>query len=149
MFKKLLKYTLIGAVLSTGFSSCEKALDINDNPNSPTESTPQLVLPQAIVGTSRLVPTFSTYGGRIMYFANAGGVSGWGNGFLDYNYSYFGDSAGQAGWSFGGTQIYMISGTTYYNASKVIAALNGIGAAKIPTAINSDGTVKTWANVTL
>ncbi|WKK58156.1 MULTISPECIES: SusD/RagB family nutrient-binding outer membrane lipoprotein [unclassified Sphingobacterium] len=92
MFKKLLKYTLIGAVLSTGFSSCEKALDINDNPNNPTESTPQLVLPQAIVGTSRLVPTFSTYGGRIMYFANAGGVSGWGNGFLDYNYST-GDNA--------------------------------------------------------
>lgn len=69
--------------------------------------------------------------------------------FLNYNYSYFGDSSGQAGWSFGGTQTYMISGTTYYNATKVIAALNGIGAAKIPTAINSDGTVKTWANVTL
>lgn len=69
--------------------------------------------------------------------------------FLNYNYSYFGDSSGQAGWSFGGTQTYLISGTTYYNATKVIAALNGIGAAKIPTEINSDGTVKKWANVTL
>ena len=64
--------------------------------------------------------------------------------FLNYNYSYFGDSAGQAGWSFGGTQTYLISGTTYYNATKVIAALNGIGAAKIPTEINSDGTVNKW-----
>lgn len=69
--------------------------------------------------------------------------------FQNYNYPYFGDSQGQAGWAFGGSQIYMISGTTYYNATKVIAALNGIGAAKIPTEINSDGTVKKWANVTL
>lgn len=69
--------------------------------------------------------------------------------FQNYDYPYFGDSQGGAGWAFGGSQTYMISGTTYYNATKVIAALNGIGAAKIPTAINSDGTVKTWANVTL
>ncbi|TVV27259.1 hypothetical protein [Weissella cibaria] len=69
--------------------------------------------------------------------------------FQNYNYPYFGDSQGQAGWAFGGSQTYMISGTTYYNATKVIAALNGIGAAKIPTAINADGTVKTWVNVTL
>ncbi len=69
--------------------------------------------------------------------------------FQNYNYPYFGDSQGQAGWAFGGSQTYMISGTTYYNATKVIAALNGIGAAKIPTEINSDGTVKKWVNVTL
>lgn len=71
------------------------------------------------------------------------------NNFQNYNYPYFGDSQGRAGWAFGDSQIYMISGTTYYNATKVIAALNGIGAAKIPTEINSDGTVKKWANVTL
>ncbi|MFP7469267.1 phage tail protein [Weissella cibaria] len=69
--------------------------------------------------------------------------------FQNYDYPYFGDSQGEAGWAFGGSQTYMVSGTTYYNATKVIAALNGLGAAKIPTEINSDGTVKKWANVTL
>lgn len=85
---KNIKY-LTGVILISAFSitSCSKQLDINDNPNSPIESTPQLVLPQTIVGTSQLVVQYNTYGGRMMYFANAGGVSGWGNGFLDYNYS--------------------------------------------------------------
>jgi len=69
--------------------------------------------------------------------------------FQNYNYPYFGDSQAEAGWAFGGSQTYMISGTTYYNATKVIAALNGLGAVKIPSELNSDGTVKTWFNVTL
>lgn len=69
--------------------------------------------------------------------------------FNNYNYPYFGNQNNQAGFAFGGVATYLIVGTTYYNMSKVIEGLAGLGAVKIPTAINSDGTVKTWANVTL
>lgn len=69
--------------------------------------------------------------------------------FNNYNYPYFGNPNNQAGFAFGGVATYLIAGTTYYNMSKVIEGLAGLGAVKIPTAINSDGTVKTWANVTL
>lgn len=67
--------------------SCKKFLDINENPNSPTSATPELVLPQAIVRVANLVPTFNDYGARLVgYEANAGGVSGWGA-FVSYNYT--------------------------------------------------------------
>jgi len=68
------------------FTACEKALNINNNPNDATEVSPELVLPQAIVRTSQILLGFNDYGGRLMYFANAGGVSGWGD-FITYNYS--------------------------------------------------------------
>ena len=85
--KNKLKYISLGLCATMIFSSCEKSLNINDNPNQATESSPDLVLPQALVNTSQILLSFNNYGGRIMYFANAGGVSGWGSGFLDYNYS--------------------------------------------------------------
>ncbi|WP_459446524.1 phage tail protein [Weissella cibaria] len=69
--------------------------------------------------------------------------------FNNYNYPYFGDSTGQAGLAYGSGYTYLISGTTYYNLTRVIKALDNLGAVKIPSAINSDGTVKTWFNVTL
>ncbi|MBE9586489.1 SusD/RagB family nutrient-binding outer membrane lipoprotein [Mucilaginibacter sp. JRF] len=76
--KKILTYFIIGAV-ALGATSCKKYLDINDNPNSPTESTPQLVLPGAIVGTAGLVNTYnSNFVYPAGYFANIYGVGGYG-----------------------------------------------------------------------
>ncbi|MBE8713120.1 SusD/RagB family nutrient-binding outer membrane lipoprotein [Sphingobacterium hungaricum] len=67
--------------------SCSSILDINENPNEPTESTPELVFPQALVSTAARVPAYSNYGGRTVgYIANGGGVSGWGS-FISYNYT--------------------------------------------------------------
>lgn len=85
--KNKIKYISCGICAVLMFSACEKALNINDNPNRAITSTPELVLPQALVNTSQIISPYNTHGGRIMYFANAGGVSGWGNGFLDYNYT--------------------------------------------------------------
>ncbi len=69
--------------------------------------------------------------------------------FNGFNYPYFGDSRSQAGLAYGSGYTYLISGTTYYNLTRVIKALDNLGAVKIPSVINSDGTVKTWFNVTL
>lgn len=69
--------------------------------------------------------------------------------FNGFNYPYFGDSRLQAGLAYGCGYTYLISGTTYYNLTRVIKALDNLGAVKIPSVINSDGTVKTWFNVTL
>ena len=61
-------------------SSCEDALDINKNPNNPTEADVQLVLPQAIVASASISNQFTSYGGHFGGFiANAGGFSGFGN----------------------------------------------------------------------
>lgn len=76
--KNNIKYLSIGLGLALTLSSCEKSLDINDNPNEPIASTPQLVLPQAMVATAQMVPQFNTYGSRLVgYYATSGGVSGW------------------------------------------------------------------------
>ncbi|MEO8172170.1 MAG: SusD/RagB family nutrient-binding outer membrane lipoprotein [Sediminibacterium sp.] len=68
-------------------SSCKKYLDINDNPNSVIASTPDLVLPQAIVGTAAI--TNGDYsngiGADLMYRVNAGGFSGFGT-VISYDY---------------------------------------------------------------
>lgn len=69
--------------------------------------------------------------------------------FNGFNYPYFGDSRLQAGLAYGSGYTYLISGTTYYNLTRVIKALDSLGAVKIPSEINSDGTVKKWFNVTL
>jgi hypothetical protein len=66
-------------------SSCEDALDINENPNSPTTADVELVLPQAIVSSANIASQFNNYGGHFGgYIANAGGFSGFGN-LLSYN----------------------------------------------------------------
>ncbi len=85
--KKNIKILSLAIILAFGTTACEKALDINDNPNSPTSSTPELVLPQAMVGTAALVPQFNTYGSRLVgYYATSGGVSGWGD-MITYDFS--------------------------------------------------------------
>ncbi|WP_026897489.1 SusD/RagB family nutrient-binding outer membrane lipoprotein [Daejeonella oryzae] len=77
--KKIFNYILLGAVL-IGASSCEKYLDINENPNGFISATPDLVLPQAIVGSASLTNTFSNtladVGGQR---ANGGGFGGFGD----------------------------------------------------------------------
>lgn len=76
--KKILTYIMIGS-LALGVTSCKKTLDINDNPNSPTSATPELVLPLALVGTGAMVSTYNsglTYPGG--FFANVYGFGGYG-----------------------------------------------------------------------
>lgn len=84
--KKIFNYILIGAVLM-GSTSCKKFLDINENPNSPTSSTPDLILPQAIVGAAAMTNTYNLnladQGGQR---ANAGGFGGFGE-VVTYQYS--------------------------------------------------------------
>lgn len=66
-------------------SSCDDFLDINDNPNSATTSTPQLTLPAAIVGSASISSQYNSYGAHFGgYMANAGGFSGFGT-LLSYN----------------------------------------------------------------
>lgn len=77
---------ILFCIIITG-ASCKKYLDINVNPNSATSSTPDLVLPQAIATTANNSVNFNFYGGQIAgYFANAGGVSGWGA-IITYDYT--------------------------------------------------------------
>lgn len=90
---RIINKLMIGALFLVTFASCKKFLDINENPNSPTTATPELLLRQAIVRTAAQVVSFNTYGGRLVgYLANAGGVSGWGA-IVSYNYGT-GDFAG-------------------------------------------------------
>jgi hypothetical protein len=61
-------------------ASCKKYLDINKNPNSPTASTPDYVLPQAITYVSNNASGFNTYGAETAGMqANAGGYGGFGD----------------------------------------------------------------------
>ncbi|NFA02234.1 phage tail protein [Weissella cibaria] len=69
--------------------------------------------------------------------------------FLGNNYPFFGNEVLNAGLAYGGTTTYLISQSTYYNLTRVISALDSLGAVKIPSVINSDGTVAKWFNVTL
>ncbi len=84
MKKYNLYWLLTFVILVT--TSCDKYLDINQNPNDPTEASAQLVLPQAIVGTAATTSSFNfSYGAHFGgYVANAGGFSGFGN-LLNYN----------------------------------------------------------------
>ena len=76
----------MGAIV-IGFSSCKKFLDINDNPNNATETTPENVLPQAIVASAAVANNFNItladIGGQQ---ANAGGFGGFGS-VVTYEYT--------------------------------------------------------------
>ena len=78
-------------ILLAGFilfgASCRKYLNINANPNSATASTPDYVLPQAIVYTASNEDGFNDYGAQIGgYQSNAGGYGGFGDNWT-YNFS--------------------------------------------------------------
>ncbi|AHF15487.1 SusD/RagB family nutrient-binding outer membrane lipoprotein [Niabella soli] len=60
-------------------TSCKKFLDINQNPNDATSSTPQLILPQAITGTASQLNGYNSMGAQFgLYMANAGGYGAFG-----------------------------------------------------------------------
>lgn len=69
--------------------------------------------------------------------------------FNGFNYPYFGDSRLKAGLAYGAGSTYLISGDNYYNLSRIIIALDSLGAVKLPSEIRSDGTVAKWFNVNL
>jgi hypothetical protein len=87
--KKIFNIILSGIVVLSA-SSCKKYLDINTNPNQAITSTPELVLPQALVSTAALLTNgtnYNFYGSSLVgYAANAGGVGGFGS-FISYQYS--------------------------------------------------------------
>src|SRR5690606_1655627 len=84
--KKILNLLLIGLIVVTS-SSCNKVLDINENPNDGLTATPELILPHAIPATANQKYNYNIYGGQtIGYYANGGGVSGWGS-IITYNYT--------------------------------------------------------------
>lgn len=86
--KKLLNLIIVLIALISA-SSCKKSyLDINDNPNSATSSTPELTLPAALVSTASLMVTYHDYGSYLNgYHANAGGYSYTGSVVFTYNFT--------------------------------------------------------------
>ena len=85
--KRINNYIAFVLVASVSLMSCKKFLDVNENANSATEGTPELVLPQAIVRTASTIPNLNNFGSRLIgYQANAGGYSGWGS-VVSYNYT--------------------------------------------------------------
>ncbi|WP_410222506.1 SusD/RagB family nutrient-binding outer membrane lipoprotein [Pedobacter sp.] len=89
--KRNIKYICGLFIAVSALSSCKKDLDINTNPNSATAATVDLVLPTAIVSTANSLTagtttSYNSMGGQqVGYFANGGGVSGWG-GIISYNW---------------------------------------------------------------
>jgi hypothetical protein len=82
--KKLSIILLMGVMVAS--SSCKKYLDINKNPNQPTEATPELVLPSALVTTANNMNGFNSMGAQLVgYSANAGGYGGFGSS-ITYNF---------------------------------------------------------------
>ncbi len=83
--RKLFNIFILGTVLLT--SSCKKFLDVNTNPNSPTSSTPNIVLPAAIVQVASAMTSYDNFGAWTSgYKANAGGYGGWGT-VWTYNFT--------------------------------------------------------------
>lgn len=77
---------LLAASALVMLASCKKYLDVNDNPNDATSSTPPLVLGQALVYAAGNTVSYNSYGAWMVgYTANAGGYGGWGSA-LNYNY---------------------------------------------------------------
>lgn len=69
----------MGALLITVAASCEDYLDVNDNPNAPTDAEVEFILPGAITASASIANTYNNYGGHFGgMIANAGGFSGFG-----------------------------------------------------------------------
>ncbi len=78
--KKIFYIAVCGIAFTMGLASCQKYLDINDNPNSATSSTPELMLSQALTATANVVNNYNTMGAQLVgYQANAGGYGGFGS----------------------------------------------------------------------
>lgn len=86
-------------------SSCKKYLDINKNPNQPTEVTPELVLPLALSVTANNLNGYNSMGAQLVgYSANAGGYGGFGSS-ITYNFGA-GDFAGRWSTSYDNLEDY-------------------------------------------
>lgn len=120
--KKYIKIAVLGAVILTS-ASCKKYLDVNTNPNDPTYSTPNIVLPQAILTSANTIVAYDSFGAWTAgYKANAGGYGGFGT---QWTYEFTtNDYTGMWTGAFGAlNQLnYVIANTTptgplkYYNA---------------------------------
>lgn len=120
---------LLGGCLIAA-TSCKKYLDVNNNPNSPIDVTPDLILPAALAQTAANNVTFNSYGAWAGgYQANAGGYGGFGS-VLTYNYSTT-DNNGLWSSSFNNLNDYqtIINKTTatgpyknYYAIAKIMKA---------------------------
>ncbi|TDE16497.1 SusD/RagB family nutrient-binding outer membrane lipoprotein [Dyadobacter psychrotolerans] len=142
MMKKYSIYLML-VLLIAATTSCKDYLDINDNPNSPTSATPELVLPQAIVGSASIASQYNNYGLHFGgYQANAGGFSGFG---LLFNYQLVPDTYNGI-WvnTYDNLQDYKyVIDQTEGNASFAYAN----SAAKIMTALNYARLVDAFNNV--
>lgn len=77
----------ICSALALFTTACNDYLDVNENPNAPTEVSAELVLPQALTATGLSLNRFNTYGSQIGgYAANAGGYGGF-NETITYLYT--------------------------------------------------------------
>ena len=120
--RKLFKIFILGTIVLAS-SSCKKFLDVNTNPNSPTTSSPTIVLPQAIVTSANAMNSYDNFGAWTGgYKANAGGYGGWGT-VWTYNFTTDDYSAIYTNTFAGINQLnFVINNTTsdgplkYYNA---------------------------------
>lgn len=84
--RRLTYISLLIAPAVVLLSSCKKYLDVNDNPNSATSATPELVLPQALSSVAGYTVTLNTYGAwQVGYTSNAGGFGAFG---AQHSYNY-------------------------------------------------------------
>lgn len=83
---KKLSILSLAAIALLAASSCKKFTNINQNPNSATTSTAEVILPQAIVYTAENASSYNNYGAQLAgYMANAGGYGGFGSAWT-YNF---------------------------------------------------------------
>lgn len=64
-------------------------------------------------------------------------------------YPFLGDSRGDAGFSFGSTQMYLHSDGNYWNMTNVIKAFANLGSIAIPKGFDSTGKATGWYNITI
>jgi hypothetical protein len=85
-FKVFVALAATAAALTT--TSCDKFLDVNDNPNNPLTATPQAVLGQALKVTGdNFAASYNNYGNWVAgYWGKSGTVNGY-NEERTYNYS--------------------------------------------------------------
>ncbi|WP_316829486.1 SusD/RagB family nutrient-binding outer membrane lipoprotein [Pedobacter aquatilis] len=85
--KRILTVTILSIIIFT-VSGCKKYLDINENANSATSSSPNLVLPAVLNNTASNFITYFNYGAWMAgYQANAGGYSFTGSTYFTYNWN--------------------------------------------------------------
>lgn len=85
MKRQLIHIAAIGILAAA--TSCNKYLDINDNPNAATSATAENIMPQAIAATAVTLNSYNDYGSQLAgYMANAGGYGGFGSA-VTYNFS--------------------------------------------------------------